>query len=191
MIVPVGVSARHIHITKEHLNIIYGKHYELTKFKDLSQQGQFASNEKVIIKTDKGEISNVRILGPVRNYTQVEISKSDAIRLGLNPPVRDSGDLNNSAPITIIGPAGEVVLDQGCIIANRHIHLTNEDAKQNDLFGVEKVKVEVSGIKGGILDNVYLKIDDSYKFELHIDVDDANAHLINQGDIVKIIKDEH
>lgn len=190
MKIPVGVSARHVHLTREHLDILFGNNYDLTKFKDLSQQGQYASNELVIIKTEKAEIKNVRVLGPVRNYTQVEISRSDAIKLGLNPPVRDSGVLDDSSSITIIGPKGRVDLTEGCIIANRHIHLTNEDMQKYGLENIDKVKVKVHGVKGGILDNVFLKISDSYSWELHIDVDDANAHLINQGDLVMVIKDE-
>ncbi len=190
MKIPVGVSARHVHLTREHLDILFGNNYDLTKFKDLSQQGQYASNELVIIKTEKAEIKNVRVLGPVRNYTQVEISRSDAIKLGLNPPVRDSGVLDDSSSITIIGPKGRVDLTEGCIIANRHIHLTNEDMQKYGLENIDKVKVKVRGVKGGILDNVFLKISDSYSWELHIDVDDANAHLIKQGDLVMVIKDE-
>lgn len=188
MKVSVGVSNRHVHLTRQHLDILFGANYELTKLKDLSQQGQFASNEKVDIKTDKGEIKGLRILGPIRSYTQVEISKTDSFTLGLNPPVRESGDIENSEKITIVGPKGELYIEQGVIIATRHIHLTNDDLIKYGLDKNETVKIKVNGIKGSILDNVSLKVDDSYTLELHIDTDDANASLIKQGDLVEIIK---
>ena len=108
MKISIGVSNRHVHLTKEHLNILFGEGYGLEKKNDLTQPGQFASTALVTIKTEKSEISNVRVLGPVRPYTQVEISKTDAYKLGLNPPVRNSGDLKDSAPITIVGPNGSV-----------------------------------------------------------------------------------
>lgn len=190
MKVQVGISNRHVHLTREHLNILFGENYELEKMKDLKQPEQFASNCKVTIKTDKDKIENVRVLGPIRNYTQVEISKTDAVKLGLNPPVRESGDIKNSSPITIIGTNGEVDLDEGCIIASRHIHIT---PKQKEFYGLtkDKVNVLVNGVKGGILFDVTLKVDEKSYFELHLDLDDANAHLIKQDDIVEIIEDEN
>lgn len=187
MQISIGVSARHVHLTQEHLEILFGSDYQLGILKELSQPGEFASHSKVSLKTEKDIIEGVRILGPVRSYTQVEISKTDAVKLGLNPPVRDSEDILNSSPITIIGPNGTVDLEYGCIIATRHIHLTKEDLKKYDLDGFSKVKVLVQGIKGGILDNVSLKVDDNYAFEMHVDTDDANAHLINQGDFARVI----
>lgn len=187
MEVSIGVSNRHVHLKKEDLEILFGVGYELEFYKPLKQPGQFASCDKVTIKTDKSEISNVRILGPVRNYTQVEISKTDAFKLGINPPVRTSGDLKGSAGITIVGPKGVLKLNEGCIIAVRHIHITPSQAKE---FGLDKeeVSVKINGIKGGILEQVHLKIDENSYFELHLDTDDANAHLISDGDIVEIIK---
>ena len=156
--------------------------------KELSQTGEFASNLTVTIKTEKGVISNVRILGPVRNYTQVEISKTDAFKLGVNPPVRASGNLKDSAPITIVGPKGVLNLNEGCIIADRHIHITPNQLKEFNLENREEVSIRVNGIKGGILENVHLKVDENSYFELHLDTDDANSHLISDGDIVEIIK---
>jgi len=187
MKVSIGVSNRHVHLTKEHLNVLFGDRYELEKKNDLTQPGQYASTSVVTIKTSKSEISNVRVLGPTRNYTQVEISKTDSYKLGLNPPVRNSGDLNGSEPITIIGPNGSVDVDSGCIIAARHIHLTEEHIKHYNLEGKETVNVKLNGEKGGIISNVYLKTSDEAFFELHIDTDDANAHLIKNGDIGEII----
>lgn len=187
MKVSIGVSNRHVHLTREHLNILFGDGYELQKKNDLTQPGQYACFEMVTIKTEKSEINNVRVLGPIRNYTQVEISKTDAYKLGLNPPVRDSGDVENSSPITIVGPNGEVNLTSGCIIALRHIHLTKEHVKKYGLENKDIVNVKLNGEKGGIIFNVHLKVMDEAFFELHLDTDDANAHLIKNGDIGEII----
>ena len=186
MEIKVGVSNRHIHLNKEDLTYLFGD-IDLEKRNDLSQTGEFASTLTLTIKTDKGELENVRILGPIRLYTQIEISKTDAYKLGINPPVRSSGETYKSAPITLVGPNGELKLDEGCIIANRHIHLTKQDREKYNLENVDKVKVLVEGEKGGLLDNVYLKENESYVFEFHIDTDDANANLLKTGDSVKII----
>ena len=186
MNVSIGVSNRHVHLTKEDLNILFGEDFELEKRNDLTQQGQFASTSLVTLKTQKAEINNVRVLGPVRNYTQVEISRTDAYHLGINPPVRNSGDLSDSSLITIIGPKGSIEVN-ACIIATRHIHLTKEHLKAYNLEGKETVNVKLNGEKGGIITNVYLKVSDEAFFELHLDTDDANAHLIKNGDIGEII----
>ena len=188
MEVKIGVSNRHVHLKKEHLEILFGDDYELEIKNMLVQPGQFASTSTLTIKTEKSEIQNVRILGPVRNYTQVEISKTDAFKLGINPPIRDSGDLKGSAPIELIGPKGSIKLEEGCIIANRHIHITPKLVEELGLTGVEKVSVELKGEKGGIINNVYLKIDENFALEMHIDTDDANAHLVKTGDIGEVIE---
>lgn len=187
MKVSIGVSNRHVHLKLEHLKILFGNDYELEKKNDLTQPGQFASTALVSLKTGKGIIDKVRVLGPLRSYTQVEISKTDAFKLGLNPPIRNSGDLDLSESVTIIGPNGEVKIKEGCIIATRHIHILPEQMKQYKLEGKEKVSVKISGEKGGIIDNVYLKVADNSYFELHLDTDDANAHLIKNGDIAEIL----
>ncbi len=187
MKITVGVSNRHVHLTREDLQVLFGTDYELKKQKDLSQPGQFASTSVVTLKTNKNVIENVRILGPLRDYTQVEISKTDAYALGINPPVRNSGDLNLSESITLVGPKGELNLKEGCIIATRHIHILPEQIKQYNLEGKEKVSVRISGEKGGIIENVYLKPSNNTFLEMHLDTDDANAHLIKNGDIVEIL----
>ena len=189
MKVSVGVSNRHVHLNKESLSILFGENYELTDIGSLTQPGQFKASETVIIKTSKSEIKNVRVLGPVRDYTQVEISKTDAYKLGLNPPVRDSGDLAGSENITIVGPKGEVSVE-GCIIATRHIHILPEQMKLYGLEGTEKVSVLIPGAKGGIITNVSLKVSPNSYFELHLDTDDANAHMIKSGDIVEVLKED-
>ena len=187
MKISIGVSNRHVHLKQEHLNQLFGLNYNLSKLKDLNQPGMFAAKETVTIKTDKTEISNVRVIGPVRDYTQVEISKTDSYKLGINPPVRNSGDLKDSETITIIGPNGQVIAHDSCIIATRHIHLTKEHRKQYGLVDKEVVSVKIDGEKGGIINNVYLKESDNSFFEMHLDTDDANAHLIKNGDIGEIV----
>lgn len=188
--VKIGVSNRHVHLKENDFKILFGENACLEKNNDLTQPGEFASTSKLTIKTVKGEIPNVRVLGPFRSYTQVEISKTDAFKLGINPPVRESGDIEGSAGLTLIGPNGSIDLKEGCIIATRHIHLTNADIEKYNLSGVKYVDVLVEGLKGGILKNVSLKVSDNYLFEMHIDTDDANAHLIKQGDIVQIIRSD-
>jgi putative phosphotransacetylase len=186
MKVKLGVSNRHVHIKEEHLNTLFGD--KLTPIKNLVQPGEFASDLVVTIKTDKDEINNVRVLGPTRKYTQVEISMTDAYKLGLKPPVRDSGDLDLSSPITLVGPNGEVKLDTGCILSTRHIHITPNLVKEYGLEGISEVKVLIKGVKGGILHNVQLKVSENYALELHLDTDDANAFLLKTGDELEVIK---
>lgn len=185
MNISVGVSNRHVHLTKEDLEILFGEGYELTKKTDVNQPLQYASVETVTIKTNKDEINNVRILGPVRTYTQVEISKTDAYKLGINPPLSDSGDLLDSEQITIIGPKSSIT-KKCCILVRRHIHITNEDKIKYNLPDI--VKVKVNGNRGGILDEVYVKVSNEAYFELHIDTDEANAFNLKNNDIVEIIK---
>jgi putative phosphotransacetylase len=186
MKIQTGISARHIHLKRDDLNILFGENYNLTEYKRLSQPGEFSCEEKVTIKTPKGIIEDVRIVGPLRDYTQVEISKTDSYALGINPPVRNSGDLKGSESVTIIGPKGKLEAIESCIIATRHIHASQEDLEKYNLKDGEVVRVKVPGLKGGILDNVIVKSSDDYKWELHIDLDDANAHLINQGDYLEM-----
>ena len=186
MKIKVGISNHHLHLKEEDLKKLFGEEHKLEVYKPLKQPGQFASTSLLDIKTDKGVIKNVRVLGPVRPYTQVEISQTDAYKLGINPPVRDSGNLAGASLITIIGPTGEIS-KEAAIIANRHIHVNRKIREDNGLMGVEKVKVKISGEKGGILDDVYLKDLDEAYFELHLDTDDANAFLLKNDDEVEII----
>ena len=187
MKVSIGVSNRHIHLTQEHLEYLFGKGYKLKELKKINQPGQFASVETVTIKTEKSSIDNVRILGPIRNYTQIEISKTDAYKLGLNPPIRESGEITGSEKITVVGPKGELNLDEGCIIATRHIHITFEELEKLGLKNNSTVSIKIGGDKGAILDNVYLKASEDATLELHLDTDDANACLISQGDEVEVL----
>lgn len=187
MKVTVGISNRHVHLTDKDLETLFGSNYKLNVVKPIHQPGQFASDAFVTIKTEKSQIDNVRVIGPTRDYTQVEISVTDAYQLGVKPPIRDSGDLKGSLPVTLIGPNGTLDLDEGLIIADRHIHMTQ---KQKELYGFkdkEFVSVAIPGEKGGIISNVRLKVTKEAYYELHLDTDDANAHLLHNGDIVEII----
>ena len=184
--VKVGVSARHVHVTKEDVEILFGKDYKLTKKVDLSQKGQYACNEQVTLKAEKGIIEKVRILGPERSKTQVEISKTDSFTLGIDPPVRNSGDLSDAAKITIIGPMGSITKNVA-IIAARHIHATKDDAKKYGFEGKDFVSLVVKGQKGGILENVYVRLNDDFSLEVHLDTDDANSFLIKNGDEAEVI----
>lgn len=186
--VMVNISARHVHLNREHLDILFGKGYELIRLKDLYQPGEFASQEEVVLEANGKQLERVRILGPIRNYTQVEISKLDSRTLKLNPPVRTSGELADSSPITIIGPKGIVELSEGCIIANRHIHLSTEEAQERNLQNEQIVAVEIITEKGAILKQVHCKVKETYKLEMHIDTDDANALLMSNGHIGKMIR---
>lgn len=187
--IPVGVSARHVHLTKEHLEILFGKNYVLKKKKEL-MGGQFAAEECVtIIGFKLNAIEKVRVLGPLRDKTQVEISKTDAISLGLNPPIRESGDIKGSSPITIVGPKGSISLKEGCIIAKRHVHMSPEDSKRFKVLDNEIISVKVNGQRGGILENVQVRVDVKYTLEMHIDTDEANCMGLKSGDFVEIVRD--
>lgn len=185
MNVKIGVSNRHVHLSKEDFEILF-KDIEPQRVKDLVQVGQYASNLKVSIKTNKDTITNVRVLLPIRDYTQVEISKTDSYLLGIKPPVRMSGDLNGAEEVTIIGEYGEVTKNV-CIIAQRHIHINYDDRKRLGLLNIDKVKVKLGNEKTAILNDVYLKEDPNGVLECHIDTDDANANFVNNGDLADII----
>lgn len=185
----VGISNRHVHLTEDDFKKLFNNK-ELEAVKYLNQPGQFASNLKVTIKTEKSEISGVRVLGPLRDYTQVEISKTDAYKLGLNPPVRESGNLKGSEDITIIGD-NEITLKECTIIATRHIHASKEDLVKYNLDASKKYKVKINGEKGGIINNVSIKVSDKAFFEMHLDTDDGNGHLLKCGDIATIIGEDN
>lgn len=186
--IPVGISARHVHVTREHLDILYGIGYQLTTKKELSQPGQFASNETVDIVTEKGSFKNVRILGPERKQTQIEISLTDSLKLRLQVPVKDSGDIKNSPGITIVGPKGTVKVEEGVIAAGRHIHMTPADAAEYGVKDKDTVKVICPGERGLVFDKVLIRVSDTFKLEMHVDTDEANAAMIKTGDSLEMIK---
>ena len=187
--IPVGVSNRHIHLTREHVDILFGKGYELTKLKDLSQPGQYACKEQcTLIGPSMRAIEGVRILGPERKASQVEISRTDSFTLKVKPPVRESGDIKGSAPITIVGPKGIVTLDEGCIIANRHIHMSPEDAAKYGVKDGDYVDVELNGERRSLFYDVQIRASEVFRLEMHIDTDDANAAGVGNGAKVRLIK---
>lgn len=175
MVIPVGISARHLHVTQEHLEVLFGKGAKLHAIKEL-MGGQFAANERVHVVGNKGRVlENVRILGPLRTTTQVEISKTDAMFLKVNAPLKDSGDIEGTAGIKLIGPEGEVYLEQGCIVAKRHVHISDKDAKEYGLVDKQKIAVTFEGERKGVLENILVRVDPSFTLEMHIDTDEANA----------------
>ncbi|MBN2267819.1 MAG: phosphate propanoyltransferase [Acholeplasmataceae bacterium] len=187
--IPVGISGRHLHLTKEHLEILFGEGYQLTVLKDLSQPGQYAANEKVDILSPQGNLlAGVRILGPVRPESQVEISKSDAIRFKFVAPVRSSGNVKGSGACTLIGPKGKVELKEGVIIADRHIHFSDVEAKEFGVTDRQMVSIRIYGEKPGILDNVLCRVSPKFKLDCHLDTDDGSAFMLNTGDFVELIK---
>lgn len=185
----IETSARHIHVSAEALETLFGKGYELTKKKDLSQPGQFACEERLTVVGPKKEMSGISILGPVRPETQVEISLTDARTLGVEGIVRESGDTAGTPGCKLIGPAGELTIDHGVIVARRHIHMTPADAAK---FGVENkqiVSVKVSGTgRAAVFGDVVVRVSDKFALAMHIDTDECNAAAIKpgmQGEIIK------
>lgn len=184
MKVTVGISNRHVHLKKEDFLKLFGENAVLEKKIDLHQPHNFASTSFVTIKTAKNEIEKVRVLGEFREYTQVEISKTDAYYLGISPPIRESGDIKNGATVTLVGPKGEIEVNS-CILAERHIHITKEDKEKYQLPDVVSLKIE--GEKGGILHNVHLRTSENAYFECHLDTDEANTFLLENDIEVEII----
>ena len=188
--IPVGVSARHAHVTQEHLEILYGAGHQLTVYAPLYQPEAFAANETLtIVGKRMRAIEAVRILGPVRDYSQVEVAQTEAIRLGLNPPIRDSGDLVGAAPITFVGPAGSIYLEEGAICATRHIHMTPGDANALGIHENDLLKVRFRGERALTFENVRPKIHEDYVLQMHLDTDDANAAGLKGGEPVEIVRD--
>lgn len=177
------ISNRHVHLTKETYEMLFDE--EIMKRNDLNQIGEFASNQTVTIRHGDKVINNVRVLGPFRTYNQIEISKKDARTLGLNPPVRRSGDLKDSLNITLETNKNSIEI-KGLIIANRHVHINTLDKDKYDVENGQKVKIKIDGDKSGIID-AEVKISDNGYYELHLDTDDANAFLLEDNDEVTMI----
>lgn len=186
--IKIGVSQRHVHLSREDLDILFGKDYELTVKKVLMGR-EFASNEVVtLVGPSLKSIENVRVLGPVRPKTQVEISKTDTFVLKVSPPVRPSGKVDGSERIVLVGPKGSVYLNEGVIIANRHIHLTPEYAAAHGICDNDYVDVFVAGVKPTKFYDVQVRVRDDFNTEMHIDTDDANSSGLKNGDLVTIIQ---
>ncbi len=185
--IPIGVSARHVHLAQAEVEQLFGENYQLTPKFELSQPGQFAAEETVVIAGPKGSIERVRILGPARTLTQVEVSWTDAMKLGVKPPLRISGDIKDSSPVTLIGPKGSVVLPEGLIIAQAHIHMSPADSERFQVVDGQSVQIKVQGLRPIILSNVMIRVSERYRLEMHIDTDEANAGLIQQGAFAEIV----
>jgi len=187
-LVPVGISNRHIHLSQPDLDTLFGAGYQLTKTKDLSQPMQYACKETLIIGGPKGAIEKVRILGPVRNETQVEILQTDCFKLGIIAPVRLSGDLQGTPGITLIGPKGSIYLSKGLMIAQRHIHMTPEDATRFGVIDGEQISIQIDGLRGGTYANVAIRANTVSALECHIDTEEANAMNLTANSQITIIK---
>lgn len=187
-LVEVEVSARHVHLTHAHLEVLFGKGASLTPKRPLSQPGQFLSEERVTIIGPKGRKERTAILGPVRPATQVELSKSDCVELGVKAPVRESGDVKGSGSITIEGPCGSITIDEGVIIAHNHVHLTPEVAQIMGVQDKQRVSVEVFTERPVMFRDVIVRVSEKFSCRMHIDFDEANAALVSGFTLGKIIK---
>ena len=187
--VPVGISNHHVHLTASDVEVLFGTGHKLTNIKDLSQPGQFACDEMVTLVGPKGSISGVRILGPVRKAAQVELSNTDTFKLGVFPPLRDSGQHEGTPGIELIGSSGTLQLERGVMIAARHIHMTPEDAQKYQVNDGDHVRVVVSGARGGIFDQVLIRVSSNYALDMHVDTDEGNAFSLKNGQILEVLLD--
>ena len=187
--IPIGVSNKHIHLSREDMDVLFGEGSELTPIKDLGQPGQYACAETLAVKGPRGEFSRVRVLGPLRPETQVELSKTDARTLGVKAPIRESGVLEGTPGVELVGPKGSLMLEKGAIVALRHIHMTPALAKEWGIKDKDIVDVKVTGgERAGVLGNVLIRVSDKYALEMHVDTDEANACCLDNNDTVTIIK---
>lgn len=186
--IPVGISNRHVHLSQKDLECLFGKEYQLVKLKDLSQPGQYACKEVVTVCGPKGAIEKVRILGPVRSKTQVEVLAGDCVKLGAAPHVRLSGDLSRTPGITLVGPKGSVQIEEGLVVAQRHIHMTPEDAKSLGVCDGDVVSIKFDDLRGGVYSNVAIRANDASSLECHLDIEEANAMGINGSSKITIAK---
>ena len=187
--IPVGVSNRHIHTSQEDWDVLFGKGTDPRKFRSVKQPGFYACYETVSLEGPKGKIENVRLIAPHRPGTQVEVSRTDAMALGAKPPVRDSGKLDGSAPVKIVGPKGTLEVRQGLILARRHIHFAPKEAEE---FGIKdgdvvRVRAGIGGERELVFEQVLCRISDKFALEFHLDTDEANASLVKSGDTVYIV----
>jgi propanediol utilization protein len=188
--IPVGISNRHIHLSAADVETLFGAGYQLTPLKELSQPGQYACKETLtLVGPSMRAIEGVRVLGPVRKNSQVEISKTDSFQLKVNPPVRESGKIDGSAPVTIVGPKGTVSLKEGCIIANRHVHMSPDDAAAFGVQDGDYIDVDVlSGTRKSRWFDVQIRVHKDFRLEMHVDTDDANSAGLKNGSTVTVVK---
>lgn len=189
--IPIGVSARHIHLCREDLDVLFGPSYQLTKIKELPQPGEFVAKEVVTLVGPRlRALEGVRILGDLRPVTQIEVSRTDAYALGITPVVRKSGDIKNSPGITLIGPVGSIRLDEGVIVANRHIHMNPRDAQALGVSHNDEVDVRILSAKPTIFGRVQIRVQENANLYMHIDLDDANSVGYDENSFVEIVNGE-
>ena len=186
--VPVGISMRHIHLSRREVDALFGRTYQLTPLRPLSQPGQFACQECLDVIGPKGVLHKVRVLGPERSAAQVELAQTDCRAIGVNAPVRSSGSTDGTAGVLLQGPKGVLSLPQGVIIADRHLHMNPAQAAAFGLADGDIVRVRVDGGKPGILDGVLVRAGERYELDLHLDTDDANAFQLRQGQLVTVLE---
>ena len=185
--IPVGISNRHVHLSDQDVKSLFGDDYQLTVMKELSQPGQYAGKETLTICGPKGAIEKVRVLGPTRSQSQVEILAGDCFKLGIKAIPKLSGDLSNSPGITLIGPNGSVQLREGVILAKRHIHMKPSDAQRLNVRDGQEVKIEITGMRGGTLNQVSIRATNESSLECHLDVEEANALGVTAGSVIHIV----
>lgn len=187
MRIPIWISNRHVHLSQVDVEKLFGKWYQSTKLRDLSQPGEFACNETITLSWPSGRIDNVRVVGPTRKLTQVEIMMGDNFVLGTNAPIKVSGDLSDGASITLIWPAGEAYVNKGLIVAQRHLHCTTTEAKDLWLKNWDTIKIKIPGPRGLIFEHVAVRAKDNYALDFHIDIEEANAAGLKPGNRGEII----
>lgn len=184
--IPVGVSNRHIHLSEEHVRLLFGQGYALTPLKELSQRGQYAAQETVSLVGPKGMIRDVRILGPSRGETQVEISRTDGFQLGVHPPLRLSGDHTDTPGMALYGPKGLILIERGVIVAKAHIHMSPGDAARFGVAHGDRVSVQTHGERPLTFGDIAIRVHADFSLDFHLDTDEANAAFLKQGDYVSI-----
>lgn len=185
--VPVNMSNRHAHLSREHVEILFGKDHQLTVMKDLSQPGQFACEEKIDVVGPKGTLKNVRILGPERPESQVEVSMFDARTAGFEPMVRQSGNIAGTPGCKLVGPAGEVVVEKGIIVASRHVHMHTTDGEALGYKDKDIVSVRVGGDRSVVFENVLVRVHETFALDMHIDIEEGNAAGLKGGELGEIL----
>ncbi|MGL5694970.1 MAG: phosphate propanoyltransferase [Peptostreptococcaceae bacterium] len=188
MKLPIALSNRHIHLSQADVDVLFGEGHQLTHFKPLSQPGQYACEEKVDLVGPKGAIKGVRVLGPTRPDTQVEVSLTDGFALGIKAPIKESGDIAGTPGVKLVGPKGEVEMTQGVIVASRHIHMSLEDAKNFGVNDKDIVSVRTSGPRGLVFENVLVRASEKFALEMHVDMEEGNAAGVRNGELVELVK---
>lgn len=186
--VPAGITSKHVHLSQKDWKVLFGKDSEMTVFKTISQPGQFACNEKVDIVGPKGTLQSVRVLGPIRPSTQIELAITDCIMSGISAVLRNSGDTAGSSPCKIVGPAGELELSEGCIVMRRHLHLSAAQAAEAGVKDGDMISIKFGGDRGLIFDNVLVRAGDKNDLDMHLDTDEANSAKLSNGQEGEIIK---